>query len=280
MLDFFITILSSWFVSQEPPKDTYHEAPRRPSYRTQFQVRRSFPTTKKKTTTSSSKPWNGYFSAQHFDTDSIQGAKQLSAVKNTLRKSILALPKLHTQALKSLEVKNTYHKSRGLSNSEKIILHLDLIDTQPELSAVFLHEMGHIVDLGYLRGNSYAGRTTFKDRSQYIYRNDPSAEFYAISWRTSNLKQSHAIRKDFVSGYAMTNPFEDFAESYIFYRLHGDKFRNFAKASPALQAKYNFLKTEVFSNKEFQTENVIVKSIPNTQYDTTVLSFDLRELEN
>ncbi len=224
--------------------------------RTQFYIKRRFPIIqsdipkKKIEQKISNTPWNGYFSAQNFSTKTNAGARELSSIKSTLRSSIIALPKEHSQNLQSLIVKNKYHKSRGLSNESKIILHTDLIDDSKELSAVFLHEMGHIVDLGYLKGSH--GRSYFKDRKKIVHKDDPSVDFYGISWRNSTLKKQATQRKDFVSGYATTNPFEDFAESYILYRLHGEKFRLFAKKSSQLQQKYDFLKNKVFKGIEYK----------------------------
>jgi len=224
--------------------------------------------------------WNGYFSAQNFSANRYNDRVKLNQVKNTIRSSISVLPKSHTASLKNLTVKNNFHRSRGLSNAKKIILHTANIEDKQELAAVFIHEMGHIVDLGTLTGGRSFHRSPFHDFSKPIYVNDPSVEFYNISWRNNSSKQKNTLRRDFVSGYAMSSPFEDFAESYLFYRLHGDTFRRFAQNSAPLRKKYYFMKTQVFSGIEFQKNNQNSKIMKNDHYDSTLLRFDLWELQS
>jgi hypothetical protein len=48
---------------------------------------------------------------------------------------------------------------------------------------------------------------------------------------------------------------EDFAESFSLYVLQGRIFRDKAKKSTVLQQKYNWLKTNVFKGKEYDTGN-------------------------
>ncbi len=197
-------------------------------------------------------PWTGHFSAKNFKktrTDRLR----LSFVKNQVRKTILALPKWHTNALDTLEIRNEANVSRGLSTSKKIILHTNSIDTTDELQSVFIHELGHIVDLGALNGKQGI-QTNFRDGKHPILSDDPSVEFYNISWTSFNSLKTSAQQSDFVSGYAKTDCFEDFAESYLFYRLHGEKFRALAKNSSILQKKYEFMKTVVFDDMEFELE--------------------------
>jgi len=56
---------------------------------------------------------------------------------------------------------------------------------------------------------------------------------------------------DFVSGYALSNKYEDFAESFSFYVFHNDIFRDRALKNVSLQKKYDFFKTYVFDHEEF-----------------------------
>lgn len=56
-----------------------------------------------------------------------------------------------------------------------------------------------------------------------------------------------ALPKSRVSGYAQTNPAEDFAESFTAYRVAPRKLK---KISPE---RYEFIKTKVFSGLEFKT---------------------------
>jgi hypothetical protein len=69
-------------------------------------------------------------------------------------------------------------------------------------------------------------------------------------------------QKDFVSGYSMTNKYEDFAESFTYYVLHNRDFLEKSRKSNILRKKYNFfnlvlLKSEVFKNTDFSEKNII-----------------------
>jgi hypothetical protein len=55
-------------------------------------------------------------------------------------------------------------------------------------------------------------------------------------------------QKDFVSGYAMTNKYEDFAESLTYYILHNKDFLDKTKTSRILKRKYNFFSFYIFPN--------------------------------
>ena len=139
---------------------------------------------------------------------------------------------------------------------------------------MLVHELGHITDLGHFRGTT-AEASGFHDGSYSIPLDDPSAEFYQISWRDETKQKFTAQRADFVSGYAMSDPFEDFAESFNFYILHGADFRALATESSALQKKYDFLKAEVFAGTEFESERAVRAG--KRVWDTTLLDFDRSE---
>ena len=213
-------------------------------------------------------PWTGHFAATNFkqtQTDRLR----LSFAKKEIRETILALPKWHTDALNTLEIRNDSNVSRGLSSAKKIILHTNSIESSDELQSVFIHEMGHIVDLGALEGKKGVP-TAFKDGRNKILSDDKSVLFYQISWTSAKNQKHTSKRADFVSGYAQTDCFEDFAESYLMYRLHGEKFRALAMKSSDLQKKYDFMKQYVFNGLEFETEqtNVAIEPI----FDATLLA--------
>jgi hypothetical protein len=218
-------------------------------------------------------PWTGHFSAKNFSTTRTDRLR-LSFAKKQIRDTLLALPKWHTDALETLEVRNESNLSRGLSSAKKIILHTNSIDTTDELQGVFIHELGHIVDLGAIEGKN-GSPTKFWDGKTPILSDDKSIKFYEISWISAKTRTSDSQRSDFVSGYAQTDCFEDFAESYLLYRLHGENFRALAQQSTLLQKKYDFMKTYVFENIEFGTEkeNTAIASI----FDTTLLPIDTLE---
>lgn len=58
---------------------------------------------------------------------------------------------------------------------------------------------------------------------------------------------------EFMSQYAKSNNFEDFAESFESYVLIGKIFRERAKSNIYLQQKYDFMKNKVFGGQEYNT---------------------------
>jgi len=216
------------------------------------------------------KNWNGHFSVVNFKTNEKQ---KLASIKNSLDKALALLPKNHTKALKYLEIKNEKNKSRGMANAKKMIIYTGTIDSDQELKAIFIHEMGHVVDIGVVQGYNQIP-SMFTNGNTPIYTDDISLKFYKISWKNSITRKNDAQRSDFVSGYAMTNAFEDFAESYLFYRLHGEKFRYSMKYSPQLRKKYDYLKTEIFYGQEFQINKKVKNFVPDVIWDATLLTYE------
>ncbi len=101
-----------------------------------------------------------------------------------------------------------------------------------EVSKVLVHEIGHMIDI-------YAFRKNLK-------RADPSEDFYRISWKDATTIKAGIPQKSFVSGYASTNQYEDFAESFTMYIFHNKEFLKRSEDNDYLKRKYNFLKTYVF----------------------------------
>ncbi len=219
--------------------------------------------------------WGGHFSAKNFKTEDEKN--KLKTIKSTLRKAVSALPIKQTSYLSDLIVSNQSHVSRGMANSHKMLINVGTIETNEELAAIFIHEMGHVVDLGQFKGHKWSDVSGFMDGDTPIYNDDPSLMFYQISWLNEKQKKIGVSRYDFVSGYSQTDPFEDFAEHYIFYRLHGEKFRNMMQRSDKLRQKYVFLKNNVFAGKEFQKQKPFVMPAKKDIWDTTLLTYDLRK---
>jgi len=88
------------------------------------------------------------------------------------------------------------------------------------------------------------------------------------------------LSRDFVSGYAQSSAFEDFAETYLYYRVHGEKLREKMQYSSVLAKKYDFMKTHVFDDREFGINNdstFAVRPRRGSDYDATLLSFDSQD---
>lgn len=102
--------------------------------------------------------------------------------------------------------------------------------------------------------------------------------FYKISWESDQILKRQQTNLDFVSGYAMTNKYEDFAESFAYYVLHNTDFVKRAKKSESLQKKYNFFRQYIFPSGIFQTDVYSSVSSPKEYYwDVTKIDYDLQE---
>lgn len=195
--------------------------------------------------------------------------------KSLIYQSWQKLPKDHANQLKSISFMFDENLRRGYGGQTGIRIRCANI-SDSELVAVFLHEMGHIVDTGLKTGSFMAGRSNFTDGNTPIYENDPSVKFYRISWLTNTkIKQERSL--NFISGYAKTDPFEDFAESYNAYITQGPLFRAFSKENITLRRKYEVLKKYFFNGNEFSLElDQKLKFNPFVRnYDTTILAYNL-----
>jgi len=94
-----------------------------------------------------------------------------------------------------------------------------------EFFSVFIHEFWHYIDLYF-----------------FVFENgeDVSNYFYEISWESTKVMKKWQEKQDFVSGYAMTNKYEDFAESFTYYLLHNNDFFEKSQKSTSLMQKYSF----------------------------------------
>ncbi len=116
-----------------------------------------------------------------------------------------------------------YNESITLSNN---------IVSLSEVSKVLVHEIGHMIDI-------YSLRKTLK-------KSDISEEFYQISWKDPSTIKAWVPQSSFVSGYASSNQYEDFAESFAMYIFHNKEFLKRAGQNDFLKQKYNFLKRKIF----------------------------------
>ncbi len=80
---------------------------------------------------------------------------------------------------------------------------------------------------------------------------------------------------DFVSGYAQSNQYEDFAESFVMYIFHNATFADRALRSESLRQKYLFLANSVFPRGYFQGTDFSIGRVPSYVWDTTKISFSL-----
>ncbi len=137
-------------------------------------------------------------------------------------------------------------ENRGLGGANTIIITGNVPDA--EFVALLVHECGHVVDLGGVTGIGGVEQSTFFDGVLPMYTDDPSVAFYSISWLNATTKKKGMRSVDFVSGYASTDPFEDFAETFAFYALQNKEFARLAKSNPVLRSKYVFMRDVIFND--------------------------------
>jgi hypothetical protein len=89
-----------------------------------------------------------------------------------------------------------------------------------EASKVLVHELGHMVDIYLLRSSGT--------------KSDPSYGYYDISWDEPTVMRSDMSGTSFISGYAASNQYEDFAETFTFYVFHNRDFQQRVIGNPAL----------------------------------------------
>jgi len=133
---------------------------------------------------------------------------------------------------------------------------------EAETENIFIHEFAHYIDLYYLDNN---------------WLKDLSNEFYNISWISTKSLKAWQSQKDFVSGYAMTNKYEDFAETMTYYVIANDDFKDKAESSENLDKKYLFFKNKLFKN-DFLINTKFTKNLIIRDYyrDITKMDLDLK----
>lgn len=129
-----------------------------------------------------------------------------------------------------------------------------------EFLKLLVHELWHYVDIYTLAGYS-----------------DPSNIFYRISWQNKTTKKSGETLSNFVSGYASTNKYEDFAESFVFYIFHNRDFADRAMKNDSLRRKYLFFSQYVFTKGEFVDTDYRIGKIPNYLWDTTKVPISVQK---
>jgi len=132
-----------------------------------------------------------------------------------------------------------------------------------EFNAVWIHEFAHFIDLYYLK------KSLIVDVSDYYYK---------ISWDGVTVIKPWLTWEDFVSGYAMTNKYEDFAETYTYYVLHNRDFLERAKKSQILKKKYDFINKYLFRDYSMRGTNFSVSwdQIQSYYRDITKIDFSLQ----
>lgn len=163
------------------------------------------------------------------------------------------------------------HWRRGYAWHHTVIINIKENMQYQEFSQVLTHELGHIVDLWFIEWDRLPKSTQFKEFWHIsFYQNDPSLDFYAMSFLSEKVKKPEVYSKDFVSWYWMSDIFEDFAECFNMYVNHNFVFIQMSKESNILKKKYNYI------NKLMRWKYINSWNIHNYRYwyrpwDTTKL---------
>jgi hypothetical protein len=146
-----------------------------------------------------------------------------------------------SQGLFSVKITDEIGDRRGRGGSQTIQINTKSMQQRQEFKEIFTHELGHIMDLGILvwSGNTLDTTFTLNGKPQFT-TTDISLQFYSISRLDSSTRSSDAGYTDFVGWYAMTSPYEDFAESWNMFLRHNTVFKAMSKDSEQLTTKYRF----------------------------------------
>ncbi|MCK9467047.1 MAG: hypothetical protein M0P94_01850 [Candidatus Absconditabacterales bacterium] len=146
------------------------------------------------------------------------------------------------QQLKKININNETSTRRGFANWDTITINLGMVKSYVEFLELVSHEMGHVVDLGMIRGFSNQKDGNYTEFGKRVFEiDDPSIVFYKLSWQNEKIRKSNATKEDFCSSYGMTDPFEDFAECHNLYLNHNAIFAYRAQNNEIMKQKYNFI---------------------------------------
>jgi len=182
-----------------------------------------------------------------------------------------ALPSTCRDNLKNFYVNYEPGAARGLGGASTIIITGSV--PAAEFIALLVHECGHVVDLGGLQGTPASGASAFADGSTVIYNNDPSVAFYSISWENAHKLKVGSKESDSVSGYALSDAFENFAETFAFYALQEKEFKRLAETNAVMRAKYEFMRDTVFAGTPTLATGKFVRGT-RAPWDITLLPYE------
>lgn len=192
--------------------------------------------------------------------------------KTLADKVLRTLPEHCRTHLKNFYIIYQDAKQRGLGGKSTIIVDGSVPDE--EFIGLLTHECAHVTHSN-LMGNVTAGASAFKDGNDIFYKDSPMAQFFSISWMAESILKADASSTDFVSGYAKSDAFEDFAETFAMYVLHRDAFETRAQSNAAIKAKLTWMQTYLpMPENTLGTSTYAAES--KVPWDVTRLPFVLR----
>lgn len=138
---------------------------------------------------------------------------------------------------------------RWTAGTYSIVFNMGKIKSHKEFLWVIAHELNHTVDLAVLEGTlSQIDHDYTEFGEAHFSIDDPSIDFYKISRNSEKILKAWAWFRDFVSGYGLTTPFEDFAEAGNLYLYHYELFYKMSKSNPILARKFAYMQ-KLYNNK-------------------------------
>ena len=162
---------------------------------------------------------------------------------NAIDKILLHNRKIR-DSLYSVTIHGDKWTRRWWAGKATINIYLRNIRSTEEFRELLTHELGHIVDLGSLTWSSVITQHAFFNLDKtYFSIDDPSIAYYSLSRINNTTKKPNTSALWFVGGYAMGDPFEDFAESFNMYLNHHHVFAILSTSDAVLRQKYLFMDT-------------------------------------
>lgn len=182
------------------------------------------------------------------DADGVR-PRQRAIIEDALRH----MPQPCIDAIRNFYVVYSDLPSRGQAGRSTIILSgmIDAPETDAsadEFRALLLHEFGHVVSLSdCLPSRDLVGDSAFHDGPQPIAAGQRAVEFYEISWTDDHTVRLGTTDADFVSGYAASEPIEDFAETFAYALTQPEAFAARAAENPVLARKREWMLQHVLA---------------------------------
>ncbi len=158
-------------------------------------------------------------------------------------------PEETSQVLTLVRLNKNGGERRGYATKDTVEVNIELVESYSEFLELITHELWHIYDLGVLQWNSRRKDEYYTEFGDEVFAiDDPSIDFYKISWRSEKVRRPSMDRENFCSGYGASDPFEDIAECINMYINHHALFKYLANKNDSMREKYNFI-AENFDGK-------------------------------
>lgn len=180
-----------------------------------------------------------------------------------------ALPAGCASNLKTFSVIYKDAKYRGLGGKSTIILDGSVDDA--EFAALLVHECGHVIS-GNMVGSANAGESAFRDGKNPFYNDAAAVSFFSVSWENERTLKKGTKDADFVSGYASSDIFEDFAETFAAYVLQRPYLRKRAETNAAIAQKLAWMEANL-PLSETAVGTTTFKGTKDVPWDVTKLPY-------